>query len=178
MFYKNKTAVRNDGVFNKRLYIAAIALGLLGAMFLIAVSKGSARNAPEGYSALEIVNTVSSRVYYRRLLKDRSEFAIEFIHSVNNSPVLEFFKIEDKKIKPAAVHFHSFGAGMPSELEEGQQMEIDGDTVIITGFNKEYTELNYIIGTVSDHLLIINEERISLRELCGRNAHITLRITQ
>ena len=142
-------------------------------LFAVALSKNT--HATEGL-VLEIKNTDSGRVYSRLPFKTGDEFAIEFVHSAHNSPVRETFKVKDGKIAPAAVRFYSFGAGMQAELEEGQRMIRDGDALIITGFNRAYAELNYIVGTVSDHLLFINGECISLRNLCGRNAHITLRV--
>jgi hypothetical protein len=104
------------------------------------------------------------------------EFSIEFVHSVNQSPVREFFRIEDGIIYPQRTRFYSFGAGMPSELEEGQRMIREGDEIIISGFNTSFKELNYIVGTVSDHVLFVNDEEISLRELCGRNAQIIISV--
>jgi len=115
-------------------------------------------------------------MYARAGIEDGGEFAIEFIHSVNNSPVTEIFKVEGKLIRPAAVRFFSFGAGMQTELEEGMSMSRDGEAMLITGFTRAYSELNYIVGTVSDHLLMINGQIISLRELCGKNAHVTIRV--
>jgi len=115
-------------------------------------------------------------MYVRESIKDGEEFAIEFIHSVNNSPVRETFKVEGKRIKPASVRFFSFGAGMQTELEEGMSMTRDSDAMIISGFSRAYSELNYIVGTVSDHLLMLNGQIISLRELCGKNAHVTIRV--
>jgi hypothetical protein len=129
-----------------------------------------------GSLVLEILDTASGKIYGMQTLDDSAEFAIEFIHSVNQSPVRETFKDEKKQIKPVSVKFYSFGAGMQVELEEGQTMSRDSDAMIISGYNRGYPELNYIVGTVSDHLLIINGETISLRELCGRNAHIRIRI--
>jgi hypothetical protein len=114
-------------------------------------------------------------VYERRAVGGSGEFAIEFIHSVNQSPVRETFKLEGRAIRPVSVRFYSFGAGIQSDLEEGQIMERDGDAMVITGFNRTFAELNYIVGTVSDHLLLVNGETISLRERYGKNAHITLR---
>jgi len=128
------------------------------------------------FTAIEIADADSGRVYGRRPIEDGGEFAIEFIHSVNNSPVMEIFKVEGKKIRPAAVRFFSFGAGMRTELEEGMSMTRDGDAMIITGFTRAYSELNYIVGTVSDHLLLLNGQIISLREMCGKNAHVTIRV--
>ena len=125
---------------------------------------------------IEIAGTDSGRVYSRLPIENGGEFAIEFIHSVNNSPVREVFKVDGKEIKPAAVRFFSFGAGMQTELEEGMSMSRDGDAMIITGFTRAFSELNYIVGTVSDHLLLLNGQKISLRELCGKNVHITIRV--
>ena len=125
---------------------------------------------------LVIRNTDSGRVYGKWALHDAGEFAIEFIHSVNQSPVREFYRIEGGLVRPLAVRFASFGAGMQSDLEDGLILSREGDALLISGFNTAYKELNYIVGTVSDHLLIINDEQFSLQELCGRNAHITIHI--
>jgi hypothetical protein len=125
---------------------------------------------------LEIADSETGKVYARRTLDDGGEFAIEFIHSVNQSPVRETFKAEGTAIRPLSVRFYSFGAGMHSDLEAGQTMSRDGDALVIAGFNRSFAELNYIVGTVSDHLLLVGGQTISLRDLCGRNAHVTLRI--
>ena len=128
--------------------------------------------------AIVIADADSGRVYNRQLIKNGGEFAIEYIHSVHQSPVREIFAVDTMKIKPVAARFFSFGAGMQTELEEGQQMSRDGEAFVITGYNRVFTELNYIVGTVSDHLLIMNGESISLRELCGKNARVTVRIQE
>lgn len=63
-------------------------------------------------------------------------------------------------------------------------MSWDGDALVITGFTQSFKELNYIVGTVSDHILYIHREdrekseRISLRDRCGKNAHIVIRISR
>lgn len=125
---------------------------------------------------LEIKDTASGRVYGRRQVTGGDEFAIEFVHSVHQSPVREVYQVNDGTIQAVSVRFFSFGAGMQSGLEEGQTISRDGDALVISGINRSFTELNYIVGTVSDHLLLINGETISLTGLCGKNAHITLRI--
>ena len=128
------------------------------------------------FRILEIRDTGSGKVYGKWRLEKAGEFSIEFVHSVNQSPVRETFAVEGGMIRPKTVRFSSFGAGMQSDLEEGQKLSRDGDAMIISGFNALFTELHYIVGTVSDHLLLINGETLSLRDLCGRNAQITLRL--
>ena len=129
----------------------------------------------ENSRALEIRDTASGKVYGKWPLEETGEFSIEFIHSVHYSPVQETFVIEKRMIRPMRVRFSSFGAGMQSDLDEGKILIRDGDALVVTGFSASFKELNYIVGTVSDHLLFIKDEVISLRELCGRNAHITIR---
>lgn len=125
---------------------------------------------------LEIRDSVSGKVYGRWAVRETQEFAIEFVHSVNQSPVLEMFKAENKMIHIQSVQFSSFGAGMRSDLDEGMRMARDGDNMIIYGFDVSFEELNYIVGTVSDHVLFINGEEVSLGGLCGKNAHISIRV--
>ena len=146
----------------------------MAAVFCFFLLKGKTEPLVGNSAVLEIVDTASGKVYGRWPVD--GEFAIEFIHSVNQSPVRETFKAEGKIIRPLSVRFYSFGAGMQSDLEEGQTMSRDGDALVIAGFTGSFTELNYIVGTVSDHLLLAGGETISLRDLCGRNAHVTLRM--
>jgi hypothetical protein len=150
--------------------ILSAALASAGAVFFYLTNKA----APE--NVLEILDSSSRAVFGKWPLEEKGEFAIEFIHSVNMSPVRENFFIEGKRIRLLSARFFSFGAGMQSDLEEGWTLERDGDALVITGYTTSWRELNYIVGTVSDHVLYINGETVSLRDLCGRNAHITLRV--
>ena len=122
---------------------------------------------------LEVSGTASGRVYGRWPLGEFGEFAIEFMHSVNQSPIRETFRIEDGMLALESVRFYSFGAGVQSDLGAGQTLSRDGDAMIISGFDFSLKEINLIAGT--GHFLLINNELISLQELCGRNAQITIR---
>ena len=145
-----------------------LAALVYGAALYIAHNSGSQETG-----VLEVRGAGSGRIYGRWPLGEFGEFAIEFIHSVNQSPVRETFRIENGMIALERVRFYSFGAGVQSDLGEGQKLSRDGDAMIISGFNFSLKEINLIAGT--DHLLFINNEIISLQELCGRNAQITIR---
>lgn len=154
--------------FRKGILIAVLSTVLASAGAVFFYSVNTAR-------ALVIEDSSGRAVFGKWPLDETGEFAIEFIHSVNMSPVRETFRIEGKMIRLLSVRFSSFGAGMQSDLEEGWTMGRDGDALVITGFTASWRELNYIVGTVSDHILYVNGETVSLRGLCGRNAHITIR---
>lgn len=103
-------------------------------------------------------------------IEDGDEFSVTFIHSVNKSPVTDVYQIRNNKIYVVRTIYYAFGAGVQTEIEEGQQLEYGQDgSMIVSGFDRLLNDLSYIIGTVSDHTLQINGETISLRKLCGRN---------
>ena len=165
---------RRFGIARYRIVLILLLAALVisgAAFYIVHLNAGTGKSR-----TLEILDSGSGKVYGRWPLEENEEFAIEFIHSVNQSPVREFFGIENKMIRPMAVRFSSFGAGMQSDLEEGMSISRDGDAMVITGFKSSYKELNYIVGTVSDHVLFVNGKTVSLRDLCGRNAHITIHI--
>ena len=101
-------------------------------------------------------------------------FSIGFIHSVNKSPLTDFYELRDGRIFVEKTIYYGFGAGVQTEIEEGQTLEYGEDgSMIVSGFDREIPDLIYIVGTVSDHILKVNEgPDISLRDLCGRNAMV------
>ena len=104
-------------------------------------------------------------------------FSVEFIHSVNQTPLKDTYIIENEQIRAYSTTYRSFGAGVQTALEEGQTMTYDDDgNMVITGFDITYDPLRYVVGTVSDHILTIDGKEISLRDLCGRNAKVVFEI--
>lgn len=103
-------------------------------------------------------------------------FSIGFIHSVNKSPLTDYYVIEEDGIYVEKTVYYGFGAGVESELLPGEKLEYGPDnSMIVSGFHKKIEPLTYFVGTVSDHTLTIgaSAEGISLRDLCGRNRRVT-----
>ena len=123
---------------------------------------------------LTLTNEETGKEYARYQMKDGDWFSIGFIHSVNNSPLTDLYEIHDGKIYVEKIIYYGFGAGVQTQVEEGQTLEYGEDgSMIISGLHKELPDLVYIVGTVSDHTLVVNgEEEISLRDLCGRHAKV------
>lgn len=103
-------------------------------------------------------------------VKSGDEFSVSFVHSVNQSSVTDVYAIRGNAIFVIRTIYYSFGAGVQTEIQEGQTLEYGDDgAMIVSGFNKRMDNLSYIVGTVSDHILEINGQKVSLRELCGKN---------
>lgn len=118
-------------------------------------------------------NGDTGEVYARYQVEEGEEFSIGFIHSVNKSPLTDVYEIKNHKIYVTKTIYYGFGAGVQTEIEDGQTLTFgDHGEMIVSGFNQEMSHLSYIVGTVSDHTLTISGQEISLRDLCGRNATV------
>ena len=110
-------------------------------------------------------------------VSEGDEFSVTFIHSVNQYPLTDVYQIRDHKIYVVRTIYNNFGAGVQTEIEEGQKLEInENGEMVVSGFDLEMPWLSYIVGTVSDHTLTLHEKKISLRELCGRNSKVAFSI--
>ena len=110
-------------------------------------------------------------------VSEGDEFSVTFIHSVNQYPLTDVYEIRDGKIYVVRTIYNNFGAGVQTEIEDGQTLEInENGEMVVSGFNMEMPWLSYIVGTVSDHTLTVHGEEISLRELCGRNSKVAFSV--
>ena len=152
----------------KKVTVAAVIGALITAVILCLVFCGKY----DGMT-LTVCDSETDRIIMEFPVSEGDEFSVEFIHSVNQSPVKDVFVIRDGKIFVDRTVYSAFGAGVQTEVEEGQTLSYDSDgNMVVSGFNIEFPRVKYIVGTVSDHILEIGSEVISLRDTCGRNAHI------
>ena len=165
----NNSGIPVSGSSNSRKLAAALTL-------LIAVVAAALLylNRP---GSLVLTDEESGREIARYRVSEGDTFSIGFIHSVNKSPVTDYYEIRPDGIYVVKTVYYGFGAGVQTELEEGQKLEYGEDgSMIITGFDRRMDDLIYFVGTVSDHTLTLNDrEQISLRDLCGRNAKVRFR---
>ena len=106
-------------------------------------------------------------------LPDDGAFSVRFIHSVNKSPVEEFYEARNTELFVTGCVYESLGAGVETQTQKEERMQIgeEGD-LLYTGIERNVDPLIYIVGTKSDHELIIGGSRISLTALCGKNARV------
>ena len=154
---------------NKRFNTAVIAFAVTAVTLFLASCSSAMR--------LAVYDTQTNKTYRTFEVSEGTEFSVEFIHSVNKSPVIDVYCIRDGNIVVDRTIYSAFGAGVQTEIEEGQTLEYDEDgNMVVSGFNIIFPEVKYIVGTVSDHILRIEGEYISLTELCGKNAHIAFKL--
>ena len=122
---------------------------------------------------LVLSNDESGKVYARLPLMDGDSFSVTFRHSVNKSDVTEIYQRRGREIWLTGCVYYGFGAGVAEVLEPGWTLENgDNGEMIIGNIEMKMNDLTYIVGTVYDHILKINGERIILNDLCGKNAKV------
>ena len=156
-----------DSGIKKYVKVAVIAFLAVAAMVVIYIEIF-------GIGFLTLRNPSDGKLYARYPIRVGDTFSVGFIHSVNKSPLTDFYEIKEDGIYVEKTVYYGFGAGVQTELSEGEKLEYGQDgSMIVSGFDKKIPDLTYFVGTVSDHTLKINDGKdISLRDLCGRNSRV------
>ena len=154
----------------KKLIISAAAVAILAAAAVLMINHLKK-------SQLVLSDAESGKIYAKYSFSDGDVFCISFIHSVNKSEVIDYYrKGENNKLICFATKFHSFGAGIPTQFPDYAKIEISNDGIYVSNLDITLDDVTYIVGTVSDHILTVNGQEISLRELCGKNSHVVFKI--
>ena len=127
-----------------------------------------------GKNELVLKDLDSGKIYAAYSMKEGDAFSVMFVHSVNKSPVTEVYRIEDGEIYLEECLYYAFGAGVATTLEGEQTLSYgENGEMIISNIHMQMPNLIYVVGTVSDHVLEIENQKISLRELCGQNSSVS-----
>lgn len=148
----------------KRILAAAAILAVAAAVLIWLLPRGG---------SLVLSDQETGRVYARLPLADGESFSVTFRHSVNQSDVTEIYQRRGREIWLTGCVYYHFGAGVAEELDPAWTLTMgDSGEMILGGIEMRMDDLNYIVGTVYDHILELGGERIVLNELCGRNSKV------
>lgn len=140
-------------------------------MIIVSIIAAALFISPHRY--LTVRDRDSREVYARYPLSEGARFSVTFKHSVNLSPVTDVYVIEDGDIYVEETIYYHFGAGVQTQLNEGETLTYGEDGSMIVGnIHQLRNNVGYIVGTVYDHVLQVNGQEISLRDLCGKNTAI------
>ena len=155
----------------KRIYFAVTAAVIFTAAVLLCIIISILKSDNK---ELVLRDFDTGKVYARYQLEEGETFSIPFVHSVNKSPVTEVYQIRNDKIYLEECLYYAFGAGVATTLEGEQTLSYgENGEMIISNINTLMYDLIYVVGTVSDHVLEIQNTEISLRELCGQNSSVS-----
>lgn len=159
--------MNRKGLFAVTVAAAAMLL-ITAAAFLSGRNSGSS-----GELRLVLSDAGSGEVYASYPMEDGDTFAVEFIHSVNKSPVRDIYEVRDGEIWNVQCVYYGLGAGVEEILGEGESLSYgENGEMIISGIDTRMEKMIIVVGTISDHILYLGDEEISLRDLCGRSSKV------
>lgn len=92
-----------------------------------------------------------------------NEFTLFFIHSVQKTPVYEFFKIrKDNTLSLVKTEFSSFGIGLPY-TDEGGKFAIKDDRFILK-FERNFDKIPIRVSPIPQHAIIVDNKTHPLLE--------------
>ncbi len=102
------------------------------------------------------VGTASKNIY-KAYLPDTARFCVRFKHSVALTPVEEWFVAQDGQIALQSTVYEDFGAGLPHDVAEGQEMLVQDGKVVIHGYTLRMPTLYVRVGRVAEHTLMVEK---------------------
>ena len=126
-----------------------------------------------GEGRLVLSDPADGTVYASYPAREGDEFSVEFIHSVNKSPVRDYYQCRADGIWNTRCVYYGFGAGVEEILLEGETLSYgENGEMIVSNIDHRLDPMILVVGTISDHTLRIGEETVSLRDLCGRSSKV------
>lgn len=101
---------------------------------------------------LEISEPNNKKLIFRKIVKPDSLFETSFIHSLELSPVREFFKINSNyQIILYKTEYYSQGAGLPSTLNKGEMFKAEGEKFVISDINRLIDSIDFRVVKNANH---------------------------
>ena len=96
-------------------------------------------------------------------VENGSNVTLSYVHSVENTSVLDVYAVEDESLTMVKMEFDSFGAGLPSTAD----VERTDRGSLVTYLNETFEELYVNPGSIAGHTLVVDGERYDLVSLSG-----------
>lgn len=162
----------SENNYKKALHIRNAFLSLTGLFIVLEAVLILQINKP---AKLVIENMSTDEQLFIQEVEYGERFEVNYIHSVERSPVSEVFEVRSDGIYTMESHTESFGAGMPYE---GDDVEIKNGTFIIKNINRKVHggTLRIRPSSVFPHHIVIGDNDIVISDAPykGNNLEVKL----
>jgi hypothetical protein len=117
---------------------------------------------------LQVDQLREGKPVFVRIVSPGSEFALGFIHSVELSPVWDYFRVDDSyRIILYETAIRSFNTGLPSRLTGEERLHRERDGFRISGVNRELPSIDLWVHERTDNTLKVRDDSLKLYSLAG-----------
>lgn len=142
-----------------------LALALFLSCATASAAPSAVQNTPAVQKYLLVLSDSAGKELLAVPMEEGDEFAIRYIHSVAQSPVEDWFSVEDNTIFLEKTVYQDFGAGLPHEADEGQVMGFGDGHISISGFHRPLPTFDQRVGRIANHTLLLEQENAARREI-------------
>lgn len=124
-----------------------------------------------------IIHGESQNIVLQKSIRSGENFSIKFTHSIHLTPVQETYSIDKNlNIVLSQLSFDTYGVGIPSDLQDGEKIELKNGKIIIKNMNRIFPYINLRVGQViADHRLLFENESVILSEVVKPGSFIQIR---
>lgn len=112
-------------------------------------------------TVLQVLDYQAAEIIFEKQIDEGTEFSLKYLHSVAQTPVIEFFEIKDGKILLTGTEYQSYGAGLPTAGGQGNYI-IKNDKFIITEINQILPQIMLRVSDYARHEIIFAEKNYLL----------------
>ncbi|CAJ1004060.1 hypothetical protein QO009_003378 [Brevibacillus aydinogluensis] len=129
------------------------------------------------FPALVIRDTETNRLVWSSQIADDGTFAIRWTHSINRTPVVETYRVQNGQIILSELTFQDYGIGMETQLADDEQLISENGLFRIVNMHRAYPALHLFIGQVrANHTLLFSGREIPLADVDNPGAAVTIRV--
>lgn len=129
------------------------------------------------FQRFTITDGKSGNIVFQDRVEKYNDFYISFIHSVNKTPVYEYYSISEDEFILERATFSSYGAGMPEAGEYGSGApSIVNGMVQLDNIDKKFKNFTYISGTYANHSLNTDDNKIFFSKLVKPQTSATFEV--
>ncbi len=124
-----------------------------------------------------VVTAYGGNVLYSSPVSPGDEFEIVYIHSVQRSPVVEKFRVlPDRSIVVFETIYQDFGAGLPSEVDEGAKVVVEPGGVRIYDMNRVMPRITLRVGSIARHQFKHGTAVVNLADLVDSGTRVDVTV--
>ena len=125
---------------------------------------------------LVIEEAASGQVIYQQQVSPGLEFAIKYTHSVENTPVWDYFKVTEDQLLLTSTKYMSYGAGLPF-LDKNDYVVAD-DKFTIKNIDAELSQIPLRVSDYAKHKLLINGHKYKLYKLTATQNLVNIKVEE
>ncbi len=128
-------------------------------------------------NVLIIKEDKTGRIIWQHFIESpEKDFAIKYLHSVENTPVWEYFTIEQKQIILTGTEYESYGAGLP--FLNNYNYTVADDKFIINGINRKLENIPLRVSDYAKHTFIFASNEYKLYQLTRPENLVIIKVVE